>query len=195
MCVLTINTIPVIAALVFGAVVRSGGQDYTVEAPKNNEFPEGENPKDYDGKHPRLPESLEALEAYSDVLRDYCNIGDPVCAQGSPGGDIKYHLDYFDKYSGEAAAWVVEQATGKKPKGSPTSASDAAKASASGTTNGDSEGKPSPSTTQPHSAAAQTQSAGVEPKETDPASKASALSASFGLSVFVVALSAAFYGL
>lgn len=168
----------------FGTVIRSRGQDYTVEAPKNSDY-HGDSPKNYDGKHPRAEKSLKALEAYSPILREYCNVGDPVCASGSDPWDIKFHLNYFDLYSQEAADWVVSKASGKKIKASPTSTASATP-SAAGHKDGFKEG-----TTHP----AATQSTGGNPKETDPASKASVMSASFGLSVLVVALGALFHSL
>jgi hypothetical protein len=104
-----------VAATVFGAVVRSKNQKYTVQTSKYVDF-QGQNPRDFDGKAPRSEESLAVLDKYSSILRDYCNIGDPVCARDSEPADVARHLNYFDFYSEEAAAWVIEKASGKKVK-------------------------------------------------------------------------------
>lgn len=110
----------VVAAIVFGAVVRAKDQNYTVETSKYVDF-NGQNPRDFNGKSTRSDESLAALDNYSSILRDYCNIGDPVCAKDSEPADVARHLNYFDVYAEEAAAWVIEKASGKKAKVTKTS--------------------------------------------------------------------------
>ncbi|KAF1829154.1 alpha/beta-hydrolase [Decorospora gaudefroyi] len=115
----------VVAAVTFGAVVRSKYQNFTV----------GEG-ADYDGQAPRTPEQLAGLLAYSDVLLDYCHYGDPMCAVGSEPADVYVHLDYFLEHNEEVKKWVVAMAkasdgtaSGKpsKPTISSTSTSVAAK--------------------------------------------------------------------
>ncbi|WZH49749.1 Alpha/Beta hydrolase protein [Fusarium acuminatum] len=57
-------------------------------------------------------DQLANLASYGDVFRNYCVETDPICAQGE---DVKTHLNYFDLYSNQVAAWVkerVEQAGG-----------------------------------------------------------------------------------
>ncbi|KAJ4334394.1 hypothetical protein N0V95_009184 [Ascochyta clinopodiicola] len=92
----------VVAAVTFGAVVRSKNQNFTVG--------EGLN---YDGTHARTPESLEVLQKYSNVFLDYCHYGDPICAVGSQPADVMAHLDYFLEHNEEVTKWVVGKAKGK----------------------------------------------------------------------------------
>lgn len=59
---------------------------------------------------PRQGEVLESLNRWTDVLRSYCNVEDPLCA----GGDNSdFHLNYFDAFSTEAGVWVREQVAKK----------------------------------------------------------------------------------
>lgn len=95
--------------LAFGAVVRSAGQNYTLE---KGMIVDGQSPRDFDGKETRKLESLGALNQYADVLLEYCNVGDPVCAKDSVPSDIMRHLNYFDLYNYDAAAWVVSKVSG-----------------------------------------------------------------------------------
>ncbi|UPX20519.1 uncharacterized protein EKO05_0010748 [Ascochyta rabiei] len=92
----------VVAAVTFGAVVRSKNQNFTVG--------EGVN---YDGTHARAPEHLEALQRYSNVFLDYCHYGDPICAVGSEPANVTAHLDYFLEHNEEVSKWVVGKAKGK----------------------------------------------------------------------------------
>lgn len=52
------------------------------------------------------------MKPYADanVLREYCQPRDPICAPHTNDTDMSFHLDYFDKYSDEASAWVTELA-------------------------------------------------------------------------------------
>lgn len=52
---------------------------------------------------PRSGSQLSSLNAFSSVLRSWCNSGDPVCAGGSDGNA---HTSYFTQFTTEAAAWV-----------------------------------------------------------------------------------------
>ncbi|KAF2623482.1 carbohydrate esterase family 5 protein [Macroventuria anomochaeta] len=92
----------VIAAVTFGAVVRSKDQNFTV----------GEGVK-YDGQRARTPEQLEALQKYSSVLLDYCHYGDPMCAVGSEPADVYAHLDYFLEHNQDVSKWIAGKAKGK----------------------------------------------------------------------------------
>jgi hypothetical protein len=47
-----------------------------------------------------------ALNAYSDVLRDWCDQGDGICAFGAEPYSETIHLSYYDLYSSDAGAWV-----------------------------------------------------------------------------------------
>ncbi|CAO2650226.1 Nn.00g015180.m01.CDS01 [Neocucurbitaria sp. VM-36] len=98
---MNITTAPgakVAAALVFGPTRRSAHQNWTVGG--------GDA---FDGARPRTAEQLAGLQPYADagLLREYCQPGDPICAPGSGKTDMSKHLDYFDKYTDEAAAWVL----------------------------------------------------------------------------------------
>jgi acetylxylan esterase len=92
-----------VAAAVFGAVRRSPSQSYSVKGGRN-----------YTGTAPRSSEQLAGLGPYADILRDYCNQGDPICAVGSQPVDVGQHLDYFTFYNGEAADFIVRTAKGEK---------------------------------------------------------------------------------
>ncbi|OAL54728.1 alpha/beta-hydrolase [Pyrenochaeta sp. DS3sAY3a] len=85
----------VIAAVTFGAVVRSRDQNFTIGDTKN-----------YDGKRARTPEQLKGLNQYADVLLDYCHYGDPMCAVGSTPEDVYVHLNYFEQHNDEVVRWV-----------------------------------------------------------------------------------------
>ncbi|KAI0151303.1 Alpha/Beta hydrolase protein [Pestalotiopsis sp. NC0098] len=57
------------------------------------------------GKYPRLSEQITVLnERYAGVIADYCNSGDPVCAQGS---NLTAHLVYPTVWGTAAADWLV----------------------------------------------------------------------------------------
>jgi hypothetical protein len=90
----------VVAAVTFGAVVRTRHQGFTVG-----------RGVDYDGTSARSPEHLEALNAYADVLLDYCHYGDPICAVGSEPQDVNEHLNYFVQHNQDVVKWVAGMAT------------------------------------------------------------------------------------
>ncbi|KAI9157989.1 Acetylxylan esterase 2 [Paramyrothecium foliicola] len=82
------------AALIFGDVRHTSGQSYNVLGGS-----------DGNGLFPRPGDQLANLNAFSGILRDYCATQDPICA----GGDVvDEHLNYFDIYSEDAAAWVKQ---------------------------------------------------------------------------------------
>ena len=93
---------PVVAAVTFGAVVRSKDQNFTVG--------EGVN---YNGQRARTTKQLEALNTYSSVFLDYCHYGDPMCAVGSEPANVTAHLDYFLEHNDEVAKWIAGKAQGK----------------------------------------------------------------------------------
>ncbi|KAF2111133.1 Alpha/Beta hydrolase protein [Lophiotrema nucula] len=100
------NTSPgskIAAIAVFGAVRRSANQRYSVKGGAS-----------FDGKAPRSSQQLRALNEYADILRDYCNKGDFICAVGSQPESLENHLSYFDLYNEEAAEWIVETALGRR---------------------------------------------------------------------------------
>lgn len=89
----------VIAAVTFGAVSRSRGQNFSVGAGN-----------DYDGTRARTPEQLQGLNQYADVLLDYCHYGDPICAVGSEPQDVNEHLNYFLEHNTQVVQWVAAMA-------------------------------------------------------------------------------------
>jgi len=83
------------AVLIFGDVRKTRGQSYN--------FLNGGNT---DGALPRPANQLANLNGYADRMRNYCDATDPVCAGGSV---VANHLNYFEKYTNSAAAWVQEK--------------------------------------------------------------------------------------
>jgi hypothetical protein len=63
-------------------------------------------------KDGRSANSLARLNTYENVLRSYCQKGDPICANGT---DINQHLNYFELYADDAAAWAVGKIDGTAP--------------------------------------------------------------------------------
>ncbi|KAH8666568.1 Alpha/Beta hydrolase protein [Xylariales sp. PMI_506] len=90
----------IVAAIVFGDVRHTASQDYNYG-----------NGSAIDSEFPRTSTMLAALEAYSDVLRDWCLDTDPVCAYGQTVWYLSSHLDYFDLYSDAAASWIKSVAS------------------------------------------------------------------------------------
>lgn len=99
-----ISTAPgskVAAALMYGPTRRSANQTWTVGGGEVS-----------DGGAPRTAEQNAGLKPYADagILREYCQPRDPICAPHTENTDMKFHLDYFDKYSDEASKWVIDLA-------------------------------------------------------------------------------------
>lgn len=92
----------VVAAVTFGAVVRSRNQPFTI----------GDG-KPYDGRRARTSEQLQALNKYASVLLDYCHYGDPMCAVGSEPANVYVHLDYFLEHNEEVIQRVSKLAKAK----------------------------------------------------------------------------------
>lgn len=88
----------VAAALAFGATRRSPNQTYTHGG--------GEA---YRGAKARSDEQLAGLQPFADdnILREYCQPRDPICAPLSENTDMSFHLSYFEKWGDETAEWVV----------------------------------------------------------------------------------------
>lgn len=103
------------AVLAFGPTRRSANQTWTRAGGEVS-----------DGAAPRTAEQNAGLKTYADagLLREYCQPRDPICAPHTPNTDMSKHLDYFDKYGDEAAAWVIERAraaSGESDTGGETS--------------------------------------------------------------------------
>ncbi|TLD15138.1 hypothetical protein PspLS_10594 [Pyricularia sp. CBS 133598] len=73
----------VAAVLNFGVLHHNGNQTWNVGSGSSR-----------DGQHPRHDEMLAQLGRWADRFRDYCELNDPLCAQG---GDPASHRDYFTK--------------------------------------------------------------------------------------------------
>ncbi|KAF2732647.1 alpha/beta-hydrolase [Polyplosphaeria fusca] len=89
----------VVAAASFGPTVRNADQTYTVGGGR-----------DFNGTAVRSERALDGLDQYSDILRTWCNEGDPICAVGSEPMDVANHLNYFERYNDEASQWIIETA-------------------------------------------------------------------------------------
>lgn len=48
--------------------------------------------------------SLALLNTYSNILRSYCDEGDPFCSSDL---DLEVHFEIVEKYAAAATAWVV----------------------------------------------------------------------------------------
>jgi hypothetical protein len=112
---LTVNRETTVAAiLLFGDPRHTAGQPYSVGtgAGKNSYYP-------------RSGGVLDRMGAYAPVLRSYCASTDPICAQGD---DVATHLDYFLKWTDDAARWARSMVDMKNTT-SATSASEKAASS------------------------------------------------------------------
>lgn len=87
--------ITVAAALIFGDTRHTANQPFNVLGGSGS-----------NGLFPRTEEQTTNMAKYGDRLRDYCAEKDPICAGGTVVND---HLNYFDVYSDDAAAWVKER--------------------------------------------------------------------------------------
>lgn len=85
----------------YGPTRRSANQTWTVGGGEIS-----------DGSAPRTAEQNAGLKPYADagILREYCQPRDPICAPHTENIKMSFHLDYFDKYSAEASAWVADLA-------------------------------------------------------------------------------------
>ncbi|KAI1856692.1 uncharacterized protein JN550_013710 [Neoarthrinium moseri] len=81
------------AVTTFGNVRHTANQPYNYGTGSAN-----------DSSNPRGPAEQALLNTYADVWRDYCAIGDPVCAHGNVRED---HTNYFDIYTYGAAEYIV----------------------------------------------------------------------------------------
>lgn len=93
------------AAAAFGAPRRTANQTYSL----------GEG-KDFNGTAIRTADQLDGLAPYRNILREYCNHGDPICAPDSKPMAVENHWSYFEKYQEDVADWVISLS--KEQKGS-----------------------------------------------------------------------------
>lgn len=97
------SSLSVCAALVFGDPNHVADQSYNVQAGSA-----------FSAQSPRSGASLEHLNAFSSVLRSYCNGGDSLCAYGDGTRPMEdgAHTNYFDLYSGDAGSFIQEKCVG-----------------------------------------------------------------------------------
>lgn len=86
----------VLAIAAFGAPRRTADQSYSKGAGK-----------DFNGTASRTSEQLAGLVPYKDILREYCNHGDPICSPDSEPMAVENHWSYFEKFQDEVSDWVV----------------------------------------------------------------------------------------
>jgi acetylxylan esterase len=88
--------------------------------------------RDFNGTGLRSQKSLNSLMQYAkaELLRTWCNEGDPICAVGSEPQKMENHLNYFERFNNEAAQWIIETAQ----------RNNASQSEASPTRNGDGKG-------------------------------------------------------
>ncbi|CAI6332999.1 unnamed protein product [Periconia digitata] len=98
------------AALLWGDVRHTANQPYNVLDGAGSEV------------YPRTGNDLALINRYSSVLRSYCAAGDPVCAGGDVVAD---HLNYFELYTNDAAAWIVSMVNKVLPTSSSAPSSSA----------------------------------------------------------------------
>lgn len=62
------------------------------------------------GSFPRTQDQAATLAGYSSKLHDWCNINDPVCAEGLGTNQAEpFHTNYFDLVTSEAASWALSK--------------------------------------------------------------------------------------
>ncbi|MFF7534719.1 cutinase family protein [Streptomyces bobili] len=83
------------------AVIQMGDPRYTTGKPYNV------GTAQRDGVFPRLPH--QALSAFADRTRSYCDDNDPYCASGY---SLQVHLGYLDRYSTDALGFVLREIGG-----------------------------------------------------------------------------------
>ncbi|KAK3213946.1 hypothetical protein GRF29_28g1558063 [Pseudopithomyces chartarum] len=134
------STVPgshLLAAAVFGAPRRTANQTYS--------HGDGAN---YNGTAARTEEQLAGLAPYSDVLREYCNYGDPICAPGTEPMVVENHWSYFEKFQDEVAEWVIKISKEDEDQGKNNSSSTSKSATTATATSKLSTGKPTASATE-----------------------------------------------
>lgn len=59
-----------------------------------------------DGFFPRNQTQLSNLQPYANIMRNWCDAGDPICAANQTTHDESDHLDYFNVDSQSAASFI-----------------------------------------------------------------------------------------
>ncbi|TKA75468.1 hypothetical protein B0A55_04580 [Friedmanniomyces simplex] len=83
------------------AVIIFGDTRHTANQPYN--YGNGSN---LNGWFPRPASQLAALEAWTNITRDWCVSTDPICAANQTFSEITTHLGYYNVYSDAAASWL-----------------------------------------------------------------------------------------
>ncbi|KAH9885961.1 carbohydrate esterase family 5 protein [Xylariomycetidae sp. FL2044] len=143
------------AAALFGDVRHAADQSYDVL-----------DGSSFAGVLARTGDSLAALNNFADVLRDYCQYADPICATGDGNREdtvVADHLNYFDKFSDAAGEWVKSMTGTEDDNGDGDDGSSSTASSSAAT--------PTPSTTGPISS-----TGGVSSSTSAPATNSSSSS-------------------
>lgn len=106
--------------LLVAAILTFGDTRHSANQPGNYESGAGAN-----GLFPRPGDQLDKLAAFADRHRDYCSGTDPICASADPkGAGAMAHLEYFEKFTDEAAKWVQEKLGDGIKKSDPSKTTD-----------------------------------------------------------------------
>ncbi|KAL5121352.1 hypothetical protein ACEQ8H_000820 [Pleosporales sp. CAS-2024a] len=90
------------AAIVWGDVMHTANMPYNVLDGSGLQRGQG-----------RYGSSLDRLNSrYGNVLRSYCQVGDPICADGD---NVEKHLNYFELYTEDASNWTVGKINAAAP--------------------------------------------------------------------------------
>ncbi|CAJ2507175.1 Uu.00g083610.m01.CDS01 [Anthostomella pinea] len=124
---LDVNSAPgnkIAAAIIFGNPRHTAEQSY--------DEVEG---SPFSGLLPRTGDQLAALNNFAAVLQDYCQFDDPICAvgDGTRTTNVADHLNYFDKYTDTAGAWVQSMVNGTTTTTTSSSTSESSTTSTSST--------------------------------------------------------------
>jgi acetylxylan esterase len=97
------------AGQAIAAIVTFGDVRHTANQPYNYQ-----SGADKWGLFPRNSQQLANAAQFAGVWRDYCQKGDPICAGGDKTSE---HLDYFQVYTDEVAAYIHQKLSEKSTPG------------------------------------------------------------------------------
>ncbi|KAK1812149.1 hypothetical protein LTR12_013482 [Friedmanniomyces endolithicus] len=83
------------------AVIVFGDTRHTANQPYN--YGNGSN---LNGWFPRPASQLAALDAWTNITRDWCVQTDPICGANQTYYNVETHLGYYSLYSNAAASWL-----------------------------------------------------------------------------------------
>jgi len=87
-------------------VIVFGDTRHTANQPYN--YGNGSN---LNGWFPRPASQLAALDAWTNITRDWCVQTDPICGANQTYYNVETHLGYYNLYSDAAASWLKSIAT------------------------------------------------------------------------------------